>query len=245
MRTLLLGLVFASATCPVQAQLKVSETGDSSLELIAQVYHDNLLDLIVSITQSGVSTLMLDGVAQVGRHESDSIHRNSFWVDLDLKNATGVDLSGIEFSLTATDGGQDPLDGLSFGALSATRQTEVIEQREEFGASERNLWGFTAAIIRADGHARSLDQIEYPFPASLNDPTRFHKFRVSDATIRDGEEVLVRFLVTQNGPADRAYVQFNLVAVPEPRLTGFVLACVAGMGAVLHSRRRRRARSAS
>jgi hypothetical protein len=235
---LMLGVSITVTVWPAEAQLKVSEIGDSALDLVSQAYQGNELDLRVSISEPGASTLMLDGVAGVGRHASDNIHRNSFWVDLDLKNETGATLSGVEFSLTATDGSQDPLDGLSFGALSEWRQAGVIEERQDFGATEENLWGFAAALIRADGSALALDQIEFPFGGSVSEPN-YHAWRLTGARVPHGESLTVRFLVSQNGPDNNAFVQFDLISVPEPPLTGISLSGLALLFAVRRLRRRR------
>ena len=76
----------------------VSETGTSSLNLDGQAWANNELKLWVTVSEAGYSSLKLDGVAKVGKHVENDYHRNSFWVDLVLVNATKTDLKGISGS---------------------------------------------------------------------------------------------------------------------------------------------------
>lgn len=232
---LTLALLLAASSQSLEAQLVVSETGTSSLNLDGQAWANNELKLWVTVSEAGYSSLKLDGVAKVGKHVENDFHRNSFWVDLVLVNATKTDLKGIKLSLTTSNGTQDPLDGLSFGALSVAKQKAVLEKRKDKGSHADNLWGFTGDV---GGKPLDEGQIEFPIKATKGDTKRFHKFSASGTSIEVGQTLMLRFMVTQNGPANQAHLGFELI--PEPGPTAIVFAGMALGAAFVHQKRRRK-----
>jgi hypothetical protein len=233
------GAVLALAALPLRAQVVAALTEYSPLRVNSQSWASHELQLAVSVDDLRPALMQLTGIARVGQHPDNDIHRNSFWVNLRLKNETSTVAQGVEISITSLLGSQSPLDGLSLGALSVSQQARMMDLRHDLGAHRYNLWGFTGTL--ADG--TTLNQnIQFPIIGREFDAARYHNFRLAEAIIQPGEELTVRFMVTQNGPANQALLGFHLLPatpIPEPAQVGLVGGLlIAGM-ALWHRRQRR------
>lgn len=235
----------------VVASVSTRDNEPSPLELRSSGWAANELDLALTVSQPGQAFLQLTGIAKAGKHPEDPYHRNSFWVSLVMRNDTGKSLRGIELELQPLSGPNTPLDGVSFGALSLTKAQEILARRQ-LGAHTtlealsdplafpNNFWGFTGAVLASDSE-ESL-AISFPKRQLANDPLRFHYFEAAGAEINPGEDIQLRFLVTQNGPANGAYLAFTLTAVvPEPGHVGLVCAGLLGAMALGRIWQKRRA----
>jgi hypothetical protein len=244
MATLLAALCATSLAPRLGAQVVASvstrDSQPSPLELRSSGWAANELDLALTVSQPGQAFLQLTGIAKAGKHQDDPYHRNSFWVSLVMRNDTGKSLRGIELELQPLTGPNTPLDGVSFGALSLNKAQEVLARRQlgtrttlealsDPPAFPNNFWGFTGAVL--DGDSEESLAIGFPIRKLADDPLRFHYFEAAGAKIDPGEDIQLRFLVTQNGPANGAYLAFTLTAVvPEPGQIGLV--CAGLLGAV-------------
>lgn len=235
----------------VVAAVSTRDNQPSALELRSSGWAANELDLALTVSQPGQAFLQLTGIAKAGKHQDDPYHRNSFWVNLVMRNDTGHSLRGIELELQPLTGPNTPLDGVSFGALPLSKAQEVLASRQ-FGALTtlealsappafpNNFWGFTGAVLNGDSE-ESL-AIGFPIQRLATDPLRFHYFEAAGTEIDPGEDLQLRFLVTQNGPANGAYLAFTLTAVvPEPGSVGLVSAALLGVVALGRIWRRRAA----
>lgn len=243
----LLAVLCATSLAPrldaqVVASVTTRDNQPAPLELRSSGWAANELDLALSVSRSGQAFLQLTGIAKAGKHQDDPYHRSSFWVNLVLQNNTGHALRGIELELQPLTGPNTPLDGFSFGALPLNKAQEVLARHQldtiaTLEASSvppvfpNNFWGFTGAVL--DGDLEKSLAINFPIQRLATDPLRFHYFEAAGTEIGPGKHVQLRFLVTQNGPANDAYLAFTLSAVvPEPGFASLVFAGLLGVVAL-------------